>query len=91
MIFHCVCVLRTKSTCSALRTKPHHAIPSQEVGEDFFVYVVHQSSWTLVVVSGINEELLAGVLVNQRAHLETIRPSENMEKTAGSHVLNCKC
>lgn len=57
-----------------LRTTPHHAVPSQEVRDDFFVDVVHQSSCTLVVVSSVNQELLTGVLVNQRADLE---PTEN--------------
>lgn len=53
-----------------LRTKPHHAVPSQEVGDDFFVNVVQQSSWTLVVVSSINKELFTGILINQGADLE---------------------
>lgn len=44
---------------------PHHALPSQEVRDDFFIHVVHQSPWTLVVISSKYEELLARVLINQ--------------------------
>lgn len=52
-------------------TAPHHALPSQEVRDDFFVNVVHQSSRALVVVSSINKELLTRVLINQVADLDS--------------------
>lgn len=47
----------------------HHTFSSQEVWDDFLVYVVHQPSRTLVVIACIDEELLAGVLINERTHL----------------------
>lgn len=53
------------------RNQSHHAVSSQEVGEDLSVNVVHEASWTLVVISSINKELLTGVLINQGADLET--------------------
>lgn len=58
-------------------TAPHHALPSQEVRDDFFVNVVHQSSCALVVVSSINEELLTRVLINQVADLDSGVVSEH--------------
>lgn len=67
-----------------LWTKPHHGVPSQEVRNDFFVNIVHQSSWILVVVSSVNKELLPGILINQGADLETrYHESENNGATAG--------
>lgn len=47
----------------------HHTFSSQEVRDDFLVYVVHQPSRTLVVIACIDEELFAGVLINERTHL----------------------
>lgn len=55
-----------QSWCSA---PTHHALPSQEVRDDFFIHVVHQAPWTLVVISCKYEELLARVLINQWADL----------------------
>lgn len=73
--------LRLVADQSTSRTTAHHAVPSQEVGDDIFVDVVQQSTCSLVVVPSINQELLTGVLVNQGADLET---------TAGSHVVDGK-
>lgn len=56
--------------CERWETTPHHAVPSQEVRDDFFLDIVHQSSCALVVVSSVNQELFTGVLVNQRADLK---------------------
>lgn len=56
----------------------HHAVPSQEVWDDFSVNVVQKPSWTLVVVSSVNKELLTSVLVNQRADLQTSSPIMNL-------------
>lgn len=61
--------------------KPHHAVPSQEVGDDLFVNVVHQTSWTLVVISGVNKELLTGVLINQGTDLMTPRVIREHERS----------
>lgn len=47
-----------------------HAVSSQEIRNDLLIYVVNQASRALVVVAGIDEELLAGVLVNEWAHLQ---------------------
>lgn len=71
-----------------LRTTPHHAIPSQEVGDDLFVNVVHQTSCTLVVVSSINEELLTCVLINQGADLKprVIREHESNSRLTCSEL-----
>lgn len=57
--------------CSVRSPRPptHHALPSQEVRDDFSIHVVHQSSWALVVISSKYQELLARVLVNQWADL----------------------
>lgn len=59
---------------------PHHAVPSQEVRDDFFVDVVQQSSWTLVVIPAIKEELLPCVLVDQGADLETGHQQSNQQR-----------
>lgn len=56
--------------------KPHHAVPSQEVGDDGSVNVVHQPSWTLVIVSSVNKELPAGVVIKQRTDLVTRSPEK---------------
>lgn len=69
--------------CGMLQTKPHHAVPSQEVRDNFFVDIVHQSSRILVVVTSVHKELLAGILIDQRADLET---TENMR--AGSQLIH---
>ncbi len=68
-----------------LYAEAHHAVPSQEVGDDFFVNVVNQSSWTLVVVSSVNKELLTGVFIDQGADLKIRHqePSESRKATAG--------
>lgn len=43
----------------------YHTLSTQEVRDDLLVYVVHQSSRTLVVIACIDEELLAGVFINK--------------------------
>lgn len=47
----------------------HHAVPPEEIRDDLLVYVVHQPSRTLVVIACIDEELLAGVFINEWTHL----------------------
>lgn len=49
----------------------HHTLSPQEVRDDLFVDVVHQTSGTLVVIACINQELLAGVFINEWTHLRT--------------------
>lgn len=49
----------------------HHTLSSQEVRDDLLVDVVHQTSRTLVVVAGVDEELLAGVFIDERTHLRS--------------------
>lgn len=63
---------------------PHHALPSQEVRDDFFIHVVHQSPWTLVVISSKYEELLARVLINQWTDLHP----DNIRQHNGSSGLS---
>lgn len=47
----------------------HHALSSQEIRNDFLVYVVHETSSTLIVIACVDQELLAGVFINKWAHL----------------------
>lgn len=49
----------------------HHTLPGQKVRDDLLVDVVHEPPRALVVIACIYEELLAGVLVNERTHLRT--------------------
>jgi len=48
---------------------PHQAGAAQEVRDDGLVNVVQQPPRALVVVPRIHQELLAGVLVDEGAHL----------------------
>lgn len=50
----------------------HHTLSSEEIRNDLLVYVVHQTSRTLIVVACVDQELLAGVFVDERAHLEEL-------------------
>lgn len=61
---NCVCVTRF-----FFNFLTHHAVSPQEIRNDLLVYVVHQPSRTLVVVACIDEELLAGVFINEWTHL----------------------
>lgn len=47
----------------------HHTLSSQEVRDDLLIYIIHQPSRTLVVIACIDEELLAGVFINEWTHL----------------------
>ena len=47
----------------------HHTLSSQEVRDDLLIYIIHEPSRTLVVIACIDEELLAGVFINEWAHL----------------------
>ena len=77
-------VLKRKFTCrrEKHRYTSHHAISSQEVRDDLSVNVVHQASWTLVVISSINKKLLASVLINQGADLESKTQTSLLRKSS---------
>lgn len=47
----------------------HHTLSSQEVRDDLLIYIIHEPSRTLVVIACIDEELLAGVFINEWTHL----------------------
>lgn len=49
----------------------HHTLSSQEVRDDLLVDVVHQPPRTLVIIACIDQELLAGVFINEGTHLRT--------------------
>lgn len=86
----CLRVEKLRSFCCNAdwcRVPSHHALSSQEVGDDFFIHVVHQASGTLVVISSKYEELLTRVLINQWAdlHPDNIRARDRKSKTSYSN------
>lgn len=64
-------MLGDDATHTRTPTVTHHTLSSQEVRDDLLVYVVQQAAGALVVISSVDQELLTGVLVDERAHLNT--------------------
>lgn len=83
-------MLGDDATHTRTPTVTHHTLSSQEVRDDLLVYVVQQAAGALVVITSVDQELLTGVLVDERAHLNTGQRRWDESTPYCSH-LNTSC
>lgn len=60
----------SKATAQGLQPHTHHTLSPEEVGDHFFIQVIHKTSGALVIAATIDEELLPGVLIDEGADLK---------------------